>query len=155
MDYSVYDGILRRDLGLWITVGILLFISACICFAYLLIKRSDFRSSKEGRWELAILLFLAMAVAVGTPIVFLSEVTDSLWDLKNQAYIEYEGEFSVVYDEKTPSRQASLLLPDGNRFNTSHTYEAGVYEGRVVYTERSHKLLAVEFAEDFEREGSP
>ena len=148
MNYSEYNREMYQSLIVWIGVGILLVAICCICLVYLLKNKPEKHDKIEEKLEFGIFSVLAIAVIIGTLALVIPIVTDHISDIKNQAYIRFEGEFAVVYDEQTPSRSCSIVLPDGNRFNTStFMMDEGTYYGIIVYAEKSSQIVFCDFLE--------
>lgn len=146
MNHSEYDLIMYRDLALWIGVGFLLVAVCCICLVYLLRNKPQKDDKVEEKLEFWIFSVLAIAVTIGTFALVAPVATDAISDIKNQSYIRFEGEFEVVYDDQTPSRSCSIVLPTGNRFNKStHMRDEGTYYGVIVYAEKSHRIVYIEY----------
>ena len=139
MDYSKYDRILYQDLAVWIGVGVLIIAICCVSLVCL------FKNMPKKKYVGWILFILIVALMIGTPALIIPDATDTISDIKNQAYVKYEGEFMVVYDQQTPSRACSIVLPDGRRFNTSvYMRDEGTYRGYVIYAEKTNKLICYE-----------
>ena len=148
MNYSEYDRVICRSMFVWILVGVLFVSACCICLVYLLKNKPKKHNKIEEKLEFWTLFVLSVAVIVGTLLLVTPIVRDALSDINNKSYVRYEGEFTVVYDNKTPSRSCSIILPDGNRFNRStNMRDAGTYAGIIVYAERSHQIVYIEYIE--------
>ena len=140
MDYDAYDRIMYQDLAIWLGIGLLVLIISFLCLIHLI--KND---NKEDKGQFIILIALCFAVILGTLILVGNTVADSISDIRNRSYIMVEGEFTVVDDEKTPSRACSIILPNGTRLNTTvYVMEDGKYNGCIVYSERSEKILCVQ-----------
>ena len=137
MEYLAYDRIMYQHLVGWMAAGILILGVSCACLIYLF-------KNKEEKALFVIGLILILIVILGTFILIGNTVSDSIYDLKNHSYIIVEGEFTIVDDEKTPSRACSIVFPDGTRLNTTvYVMDEGKYSGYVVYAERTKKVLCV------------
>jgi len=148
MNYSEYDHVMCKSMFVWILVGVLLVSACCICLVYLLKNKPKKHDKIEEKLEFWIFSVLSVAVIVGTFILVTPIVRNGMSDIKNQSYVGYEGEFTVVYDNKTPSRSCSIILPDGNRFNKStNMRDEGTYSGVIVYAEKSHRIVYIEYLE--------
>ncbi len=140
MDYDAYDRIMYQDLAIWSGIGLLVLIISFLCLIRL-IKDDD----KEEKGQFIILTTLCLAVILGTLVLVGNTVANLISDIRNRSYITVEGEFTVVDDEKTPSRACSIILPNGTRLNTTvYVMEDGKYNGCIVYSERSEKILCIE-----------
>lgn len=139
MNYDAYDRMMYRDLGIWSGIGLLVLIISFLCLIRLI------KDDKEEKGQFIILIALCLAVILGTLILVGNTVADLISDIRNRSYVTVEGEFTVVDDEKTPTRACSIILPNGIRLNTTvYIMEDGKYNGCIVYSERSEKILCVE-----------
>ena len=140
MDCSPYNKALTSSLVTWLAIGLVVLISACICVIYIVKNRKD----DDIKLVFPFLLFLLIGVIVGTIILVGNTTTKVAYDLKNCAYIVVEGDFSVINDEKTSSRSCSLILKNGTRLETTiYTLSPGDYTGRIVYGEKTRRVLEV------------
>lgn len=141
MDYSEYDRIMYRGIITWTCVGVILLLVSCVCLVYLVKNRSNEKDDKIMFWTILILIIV---VILGTVILVSNTVFKAVDDVSNQSYIKIEGTFSIIYDEKTPSRACSIILSDGTRLNTTvYVMDAGEYNGYVIYAKKSEKVLCV------------
>jgi len=141
LDYISYDRIMLQYIVGWMMAGILILCVSCACLIYLF-------KNKEEKNLFVIGLILILVVIPGTFILIGNTVLDSIYDLKNHSYIMVEGEFTIVDDEKTPSRACSIIFPDGTRLDTTvYVIDEGKYSGYVVYAERTKKVLCVNVLE--------
>lgn len=140
MEYSQYDKPLMTSLIIWVVAGILVISVAVGCTIYLVKNRHE-----EEKFMFITLLILIVGAVIGTGVLFVNVIPDIAYDLNNHAYVVVEGNFHVVYDNKTPSKGCSLILSNNKRLETTlYVFSQGEYTGRIVYGERTETVLDVQ-----------
>lgn len=145
MDYAMYEAILTRRMWLYggicalFTVGLL----ACLfLMAHIGSRKSKDASSRQRiedkitQWTMYILVVAGLVVCIWLGS---STVWECSEDIKNQSYIVWEGDITVIQDGPTKSR---WYLPDeaGIQLGGDGLSE-GRYTGKVVYAENSRIVL--------------
>lgn len=139
MDYSRYDEIVRREANVFLVL-LVMFFAVCvvgIVLSIVWLRDSDNRSKDERISDRIMLIVFSIAILMPL-VLFPLTIHAKQYDIQNQAYLTYEGEFEVVrvkaganvfiYNEK--GRRIQL---DKNSCNL----EEGTYMGSVVYSQKT------------------
>ena len=138
MDYSAYEKAITCRMTYFIIIGAVVFIGGIICIIYMC------RNIRSEKIKFSILLALACFAVVGSGILTGDVVYSSVYDIKNQAYCTYEGQFRVDTDVETRSGTCTLYLGDGTKLETdAYILSAGEHEGRVVYGLKTKIVLDI------------
>ena len=134
VDYTSYERIITRVTTLMMVLVAILFVVAIIgAFMFRKAEEHERRSDRIGR---LIVFVFCILTACGAACFFFATVYARNYDINNQAYVTYEGEFMVVSNKSktnvfiyTPRR---IRLTDLNC-----DLEEGTYTGRIVYSEKT------------------
>ncbi len=138
MDYSAYEKAITGRMTYFIIIGAVVFIVGIICIIYMC------RNIRSEKIKFAVLLALACFAVVGSGILTGDVVYSSVYDIKNQAYCTYEGQFRVDTDVETRSGTCTLYLGDGTKLETdAYILSEGDHEGRVVYGLKTKIVLDI------------
>ncbi len=139
MDHSAYEKAIEGRMAYFIIIGAVVFIVGIISIIYMC------RNMRGEKIYFAVLLTLACFAVVGSAVLVGSVVYSSLYDINNQAFVIYEGQFKVDTDVETRSGTCSLYLEDGTKLETdAYLLSAGIHEGRIVYGLKTKIVLDVE-----------
>ena len=127
MDYSVYDKILIRSvIGVCIICIILCIVSVIgIIYAVRKLDKKD-----------VIICLIGLSIAiVGTLVFSVIKIPQYVYDIKNNAYITYTGEYNIVSN----GRSDILVYIENNsiRLESNAGLDEGKYIGTIIYSERS------------------
>lgn len=148
MDYVQYEELLRPHMLLfgWL-YGIAAVIFAVV-FLFLTIKL--LRKPKRWRRKMDMLDFIPLAMCLVCIIAGSVSVWRYNYDIKNQAYIVYEGKFTFM-----PTGSGDIIfIPDRSGVKLEiakgdwRLINDGVYSGTVIYSERSKVVVDCSVAED-------
>lgn len=143
MHNSLYDKTIVQYLSAWLIIGSIIIIVASICLIYLIRRWGE-----DDRFMFWTLLVLIVSVMVGTFVLVGDTVLEATYDLKNHAYVVCEGGFSVIDDTQTPSGGCTFILGNGKRLDsTLYVLYPGEYKGRIVYGEKTEKILEFQLFE--------
>lgn len=139
MDYSLYENIITKKLIYYSTLSVIAMIFSIVCLIYLVKKMRD---------EKALFCFLMILLCfsiVGSVVLGGKTIYSSIYDIKNQAYICYEGEFLIDTDVETRNGTCTTRLGDGTKLETdAYQYLAGTYTGKVIYGEKTKIVLDIQ-----------
>ena len=142
MDYAQYEELLRsRMLIFGWSFGILAVVLAVI---FLCATIKLLRKPKRWRRKMDILDFIPLAMCLACIIAGSVIVSHCNYDIKHQAYIVYEGEFTFMDAGKGGDL---IFIPDrsGIRLDVEkgdwRLINDGVYSGTVIYSERSKVVV--------------
>lgn len=140
MDYSLFEKIIMKQACCFVIIGAILLIASLFAIYYI------FKKMRCDKPMLYTLLSLCVIVIVGDCILCGNVVYSSLYDIKNQAYIVYDGVFSIgkyVEDDWN----CSLILNDEKKTKLeidAYILESGEYTGKVVYGEKTKIVFDIE-----------
>ncbi|MBQ9084230.1 MAG: hypothetical protein IJY24_01100 [Clostridia bacterium] len=140
MDTAEYIGILEAERSfIGIMGGILL--GLYILFVVLtLLGLTRARTGKEKLWHFIIITLFA--IIIGTMNVI--GISDLSYDIENEAFIVYEGEFEFSHDYRDDySVSFTYSGADYSLSTDDYFFEDGVYRGRVIFSERSKIVLEI------------
>lgn len=141
MDYVQYEELLRPFMLLsgWVFgIGAVIF---AVVFSCLTIKL--LRKPKRWRRKMDILDFIPLAMCLVCIIAGSVSVWRYNYDIKNQAYVVYEGTFTF----KNSGKVDTIFIPDRNGLKLDigkgdeRLIDDGIYSGTVVYSERSKVVV--------------
>ena len=142
MDYAQYEELLRsRMLIFGWSFGILAVVLAVI---FLCATIKLLRKPKRWRRKMDILDFIPLALCLACFIAGSVIVSRCNYDIKHQAYFVYEGEFTFMDAGKGGDL---IFIPDrsGIRLDVEkgdwRLINDGVYNGTVIYSERSKVVV--------------
>ena len=153
LDYQKYTDFLKGQVNFRYTVAVILVIlflafTAQILSGYL--KASKKENTIKGKLLCVLLcfcLFLILFYFLGKQIHTMNT------DIKSNAYVVYEGEFTYEYVNHTRGGDVSEVsfIVDGEEFTlTAEPLKlvSGTYTGKIVYAENSMYLLDYEIYEN-------
>lgn len=152
MDYTRYDEIVSRHTTVFLVLLGMLFVVCAvgIVLAIVWLRDSDHRSKDERISDRILLIVFSIAILMPL-VLFPLTIHAKQYDIQNQAYLTYEGEFEVVrvkaganifiYNEK--GRKIQL---DKNSCNL----EEGTYMGSVVYSQKTRIAFELDVYERLE-----
>lgn len=141
--YEIYEKIIMIRLigfGLICTFAIVV---GMICIIYFL---KEMR--REKKLEYYIMIFLCILLSIGSGILLLDLTYDSLYDVRNKAYIVWEGDF--VVDSYKSSGSSILYIPDEKGIKLemdAYTLRGGKYSGKVIYGEKTKYVFEIQVDE--------
>jgi hypothetical protein len=148
MDYAQYEELLRSRMLICGWVFGILAVGLAVIFLCVTIKL--LRKPKRWRRKMDIFDFIPLALCLFSLTMGSVIVARCNYDIKNQAYIVYEGKFTYVPDGKN----ALIFIPDrsGVRLEVEkgdwRLIDDGIYTGTVIYSERSKVVVDCSVAED-------
>lgn len=152
MDYTRYDEIVSRHTTVFLVLLGMLFVVCAvgIVLAIVWLRNSDHRSKDERISDRIMLIVFSISILMPL-VLFPLTIHAKQYDIQNQAYLTYEGEFEVVrvkaganifiYNEK--GRKIQL---DKNSCNL----EEGTYVGSVVYSQKTRIAFELDVYERLE-----
>ena len=155
LDYQKYTDFLKGQLqfryAIAIILAILFFVFAALIL-FGLIKTSKKENSMKSKLLCVLLCFCLFLI----PFYFLGKQIHTMnTDIKSNAYIVYEGEFTYEYVNHTRGGDVSEVsfVVDGKEFTlTAEPLKlvSGTYIGRIVYSENSKYLIDYEVYENYQ-----
>ena len=134
VDYSSYEKVISRVTTVMMVLVAVLFVVAVIgIFLFGKAEEKESRNDKIGR-RVALAIFIITACA--SLCFFFATVYARNYDINNQAYVTYEGEFKVVFNKS----KANVFIYTPQRIQLSDLQgrlEEGLYTGRIVYSEKT------------------
>lgn len=138
MNYDVYDKILLKYICTFSIVALVLFIITIIGVIY------AFRHiDKEARIVISILLSIFLIVV---SYFCFKNFPKYIYDIKNDAYITYEGDFKVS-NEYTKGSAVFIYIDNNKQLESYSGALPGNYTGTVIYSECSAIVLDIEIAD--------
>lgn len=137
MDYYVFDKILAQRIITYALITVICWSGSLFGLFY------NFKNMKNQKTMFCITNFLCVGLLVGSLIWSITSVSKLVYDIKNRAYIVWEGEFLVDY--YTSSGNVSVFIPneDGMMLETGDWPAAGKHLGTVIYSEKSKIVLDI------------
>ena len=140
MDYSRYDEIVRHKTNVFLVLLAMLFVVCVvgIVLAIVWLKNPIDRSKDERISDRIMLIVLSIAILLPL-VMFPLTVHARQYDIQNQAYLTYEGEFEVV-QVKGNSSNVFIYNEKGRKIQltkNSCNLEEGIYMGSVVYSQKT------------------
>lgn len=141
MDYVQYEELLRPRMLLLGWIFGILAVGLAVIFLCATIKL--LRKPKRWRRKMDIFDFIPLALCLFSLIMGSVTVSQYNYDIKNQAYIVYEGKFTFM-----PTGSGDIIfIPDRSGVKLEiakgdwRLIDDGIYSGTVVYSERSKVVV--------------
>lgn len=137
MSNSDYEKILKHEVEKTWIIWIFIFIAIGL---FIYINKSDFYNDTK-KWVKVISNALILICVISASIYFITYTYQSTSDIKNEAYITYEGDFYINYyrgnyvDIKENGKKRTLSYKDAS------TMEGGTYSGVFVYAKKTGRIL--------------
>ena len=153
LDYQKYTDFLKGQLQFCYTIAVILAILFFILATLILlglIKASKKENSMKSKLLCVLLCFCLFLI----PFYFLGKQIHTMnTDIKSNAYVVYEGEFTYEYVDYNRGGDVSKVsfIVDGEEFTlTAEPLKlvSGTYTGKIVYAENSMYLLDYEIYEN-------
>ena len=157
LDYQKYTDFLKGQLqfryAIAVILAILFFVLAALIL-FGLIKTSKKENSMKRKLLCVLLCFCLFLI----PFYFLGKQIHTMnTDIKSNAYVVYEGEFTYEYVNHTRGGDVSEVsfIVDGEEFTLATEnlkIVSDTYEGRIVYSKNSKYLLDYEIYKNGENQ---
>ena len=153
LDYQKYTDFLKGQVNFRYTIAVILVI-LFLAFAALILSGYPKASKKENTIKGKLLCVLLCFCLFLIPFYFLGKQIHTMnTDIKSNAYVVYEGEFTYEYVNHTRGGDVSEVsfIVDGEEFTlTAEPLKlvSGTYTGKIVYAEKSMYLLDYEIYEN-------
>ena len=153
LDYQKYTDFLKGQVNFRYTIAVILVI-LFLAFAALILSGYPKASKKENTIKDKLLCVLLCFCLFLIPFYFLGKQIHTMnTDIKSNAYVVYEGEFTYEYVNPTRGGDVSEVsfIVDGEEFTlTAEPLKlvSGTYTGKIVYAEKSMYLLDYEIYEN-------
>ena len=138
MNLSLYQNVLTYRM---IFLGIGFGLSTCFLLIILLFQTKDMWSKKRRHTNKRLKLrdYFCIVLIIISLILGSKCVLEHCYDIQNNAYLVWEGDFTIVKYGKS----WFCYIPDqsGIRLEVVDSLPEGNYTGRVVYSEKSKVLL--------------
>ena len=157
LDYQNYTDFLKGQLQFRYTIAVILAILFFMLAALILLGLLK-ASKKENRMKSKLLCVLLCFCLFLIPFYFLGKQIHTMnTDIKSNAFVVYEGEFTYEYVNHTRGGDVSEVsfIVDGEEFTLTAEHlklVSGTYTGRIVYAENSKYLLDYEIYENGENQ---
>lgn len=140
MDYSFFEKIIMKR-----TCFFLIICSVILLVSFFAIRYIFLKMRKEKAMFFALLSLCAIAI-IGSVVLSSSVVYSAAYDIKNQAYIIYDGAFSVdKYVEGNGNCTLILFDKKSTKLETdAYVLEAGKHTGKVIYGEKTKIVLSIQ-----------
>lgn len=137
MNYSVFEKILTNRVIGYGFISTIAFLVGLIGVIY------SFKNMREEKVEFYTVNFLCIGLIIGSFVFFNACASELMYDIKNQAYIVWNGEFTV--DKHQSSGDVFIYIPDENgiKLESGDWPEAGKHTGTVIYGEKSKVVLDI------------
>lgn len=142
MDYTQYEEVLTHHM---LVFGIDFAVIACILVITLFVRTKDLWQRKKDSSESTEKRKLQFRDYACVLLLFVSvflcakHIWKCNYDIQNKAYIVWSGEFTVI----NSGRSCYIYLPNENgvQVEVFDMYEDGVYNGTVVYGEKTKVVV--------------
>ena len=156
LDYQKYTDFLKGQVNFRYTIAVLLVI-LFLAFEVLILSGYLKASKKENTIKGKLLGVLLCFCLFLIPFYFLGKQIHTMnTDIKSNAYVVYEGEFTYEYVNRTRGDVSEVsFIVDGEEFALTTEplkLASGIYTGKIVYAENSMYLLDYEI---FENDNNP
>ena len=157
LDHQKYTDFLKGQLQFRYTIAIILVILFFVLAALILFGLIKTRK-KENSMKSKLLCVLLCFCLFLFPFYFLGKQIHTMnTDIKSNAYIVYEGEFTYEYVNRTRGGDVSEVsfIIDGKKLTLTAEHlkiVSGTYTGMIVYAENSMYLLDYEIYENGENQ---
>ncbi|MBR3893624.1 MAG: hypothetical protein IKJ35_00595 [Clostridia bacterium] len=135
MDYSQYEEIINRKATVFLVIIALLFI-VCAVLIWMIIREFKEPKTKDARIADRIWLVLSSVIACLSVVFFMATVYARNYDIRNQAYLTYEGKIEIVNKKSG----ANVFIFNDKRKMLDAVrcdVEDGIYTGRVIYSQKT------------------
>ena len=134
MDFSVYDKILVRSV-----IGIC---TICIVVCIVSFIGVIYATRKLVKTDAVICIIGLSFAIIGIVVFSMIKIPQYVYDIKNDAYIIYTGEYSIVSNGR--SDILVYIENDSIRLESNAGLDEGQYIGTVIYSERSKIALDIQ-----------
>jgi len=145
-DFSQYDAVIQRRATVFVVLLVALL--AFCCFGIVFIKKSSKDSqARADKISDRVILFTGIVLAILSVMLMIGTVYASNYDIKNQAYLVYEGEFEIVNTKSganvfiTPRKIIQLEWLEWGNCDV----DDGFYNGKILYSEKTRIVFEVDF----------
>ena len=143
-----YNAILSAMIGGMIFFFALLLLLGGIITAIFIpqIKKNQKRAKHE-RWDTILSFILVLCLIAGALTAIVIHTLPYILDVRENAYIIYEGDFAVENVDDLRAKSKPLLSFGGEKHQTQFTLkdslylEDGFHNGRVIYSQRSRVIV--------------
>ena len=157
LDYQKYTDFLKGQVNFRYTIAVIL-VTLFLAFAALILSGYLKASKKENTIKGKLLCVLLCFCLFLIPFYFLGKQIHTMnTDIKSNAYVVYEGEFT--YEDVNHTRGGDVsevsFIVDGEELTLASEnlkIVSGTYEGRIVYSKNSMYLLDYEIYENGENQ---
>ena len=140
MDYLVFEKLIAKR-ATYILICCLIVAIICICGMIF-----SLRNIKHDKPMHILLILLCTSAIIGSFVLGSNVLYKSIYDIKNHAYVTYEGDFIVESDIETRSGTCTLYIPykEGIKLETdAHILDPGEYHGKIIYGEKTKIVLSI------------
>ena len=157
MDFSLYEEQLNKRM---LSYGILCLIVAGVCAFFVLWnyhmstgKKADNPGILETQLINCIIYILGIGGIIGSMVLGATTIWECSYDIKNEAYIVWEGDITVYRDGPSKSR---WYIPDEDGIKLEgDELDEGKYTGKITYGEKTKVVLDYSISGNKGQEESP
>ncbi len=143
-----YNSILSVHIGVMVFFFVLLLLLGGIITAIFIpqIKRSK-KKSKHERMDTVLSFMLVLCIIAGALTAIVIHTAPYILDVRENAYVTYEGDFSVENVDDLRAKSKPLISFGGEKHQTQFKLkdnlylEDGFHSGRIIYSQRSHVIV--------------
>ena len=143
-----YNSILSAHIGVMVFFFVLFLLLGGIITAIFIpqIKKNQKRAKHE-RLDTILSFILVLCLIAGALTAIVIHTLPYILDVRENAYIIYEGDFAVENVDDLRAKSKPLLSFGGEKHQTQFTLkdslylEDGFHNGRVIYSQRSHVIV--------------
>ena len=135
VDYTSYEKIITRVTTVMMVIVAILFVVAII--GAFMFRKTEEHERRSDRIARLIVFVFCILTACGAAGFFFATAYARKYDINNQAYVTYEGEFMVAF---VNASQANVFIYTPRRIRLTDLncdLEEGTYTGRIVYSEKT------------------
>lgn len=141
VEYSLFEKIIIKRSIFFVIGCLIVLIVATLAMRYMF-------KNMRGERVLFYVLVVLCSVAIIFSVVLSSNILyNSIYDIKNKAYIVYNGEFQFGNTVENYSGSGFLYIPNENGIKLetdAYALEPGNYNGKIVYGEKTRVVLKIE-----------
>ena len=143
-----YNSILSVHIGVMVFFFVLLLLLGGIITVIFIpqIKRSK-KIVKHERMDTALSLMLVLCIIAGALTAIVIHTVPYILDVRENAYVTYEGDFAVENRDDLRAGSQPLLSFGDEKHQTQFKLkdnlylEDGFHSGRIIYSQRSHVIV--------------
>lgn len=145
MSDSIYDKVLLKYMISFSIIAFIMVIIAIICVIY------TFRHLDKDKEAKIVMSILSSIILIIASYICFDHFPKYFYDIKNNAYITYTGDFTVS-DKYSKGSACWIYIDDDTKLESYSGLSSGNYTGTVIYAKRSAIAFEVEIDETYDED---